>query len=46
MCCSGVSREPAGHAGGRIKRPSYLRGEKQRQAPEVIYKTECFFVFL
>lgn len=36
LCCVGVRREPAGHAGGCIKRPSNLCGEKQRQAAQVM----------
>lgn len=36
-CCVGVSREPAGHAGRCIKCPSYVRGEKQREASEVTF---------
>lgn len=35
FCCVGVSREPAGHAGGRIKCPPNVCGEKQRQAAQV-----------
>ncbi len=37
LCCVGVHREPAGHAGGRIKCPSNLCGEKQRQTAQVTY---------
>lgn len=36
-CCVGISREPAGHAGRCIKCPSYVRGEKQREASEVTF---------
>lgn len=36
-CCVGVSREPAGHAGRCIKCPSYICGEKQREATEVTF---------
>ena len=35
VCPLGVSGEPAGHAGGRIQRPSDLRGEEQEQAAQV-----------
>lgn len=32
---AGVCGQPAGHAGGRIKRSPDLRGEKQGQAAQV-----------